>query len=165
MLLPPNHTISQERWRPSQQNPHNLIQKLNDSFWTLGHSPHWSFHTPELSSLLAIAQRKEENERVMNCNSCSWGYFHICEEPFSFTVCETSPHASLLQLQMQKALSRRWPPHRTGYACSGHRWDLAQPEEAASTCWVLRTMGVRQWNPNHTFTTILHFSSGLPQFL
>lgn len=141
MLLPPNHTLSRKRWRPSQQNPHNLIQQLNDSFWTLGHPPHWSFHTAELSLLSATAQRRKG--RVMNCSSCSWGYFYICEEPDSFIVCEVPPHASLLQLQMQKALSRRWPPHRTGYACCGHRWDQAQPEEAVSNCWVLRKMAVR----------------------
>lgn len=55
-----NHTLSQRRWRPSQQNSHNLIQHLSVGFWTLGHSPHWPFHTSEFSSLLPTAQRKEE---------------------------------------------------------------------------------------------------------
>lgn len=100
MLLPQNHTISQKRWRPSQQNPRNLVKHLNVSFWTLGHLTHWSFQTPEFSSLPPTAQRKEERGRVMDCSSCSRGYFHICEEPYSFGACEMSPHRPPLQLQV-----------------------------------------------------------------
>jgi len=113
--------------------------------------------------------------RVTDCSSCFGGYFHICEELYSFRACEMSPHRSPLQLQVhskaeglkqktgtpQHRLHSLWTRTGSGTTRGSHECPLS----FEASCTRHRRMGVRRWNQNHTFIRIPDFSSGLPQFL